>query len=107
MKIKKNYIGFYLQTTMEAIIKKIQKKVKQQQKKEGGYLPDIVHNVIEKFITSLTIKETEKIVYKYGFTKALDKYIKACGCSLLEEKDSDDRLKEILWIVLIESHIIE
>jgi hypothetical protein len=92
---------------MEAIIKKIQKKVKQQQKKEGGYQPDILHNVIQEFLTSLTIKETEKILFKYGFTKALDIYSKACGCSLLEEKDSDDRLKEILWIVLMETHIIE
>ena len=106
MKIKKNYIGFYLQTKMETIIKKIQKKVKQQQKKEGGCLPDIVHDVIQEFLTTLTIEETEKILYKYGFTKALDKYIKTCGDNLLE-LDSDKRMKEILWIVLMESHIIE
>jgi hypothetical protein len=98
MKLKKKYIGFYLQTTMEAIIKKIQKKVK----KEGGCLVEVV----DEFLTTLTIKETEKILFKYGFTKALDKYIKACG-SLLEELDSDKRMKEILYIVLIETRIIE
>jgi hypothetical protein len=101
MKLKKKYIGFYLQTTMEAIIKKIQKKVKKV-KKEGGCLVEVV----DEFLTTLTIKETEKILFKYGFTKALDKYIKACGCSLLEELDSDKRMKEILYIVLLESHNI-
>jgi len=91
---------------MEAIIKKIQKKVNQRYKKEKRDIYDINHDVIDEFLITLTNDETEKILYKYGFNKAIGLYIDTMG-SDISNIDSEKRMKCILYIVLMESRIIE
>jgi hypothetical protein len=110
MKIKKKYIGFYLQTTMEAIIKKIQKKVNRLKKEKGNisdvdfFFQDINSKVVDEFVDPLTDAEVEKILYKYGFGKALHLYTDIVGFDI-NNIDSNYRMKSILSTVLMESMI--
>lgn len=85
---------------MESIIKKLKSKTLRLWKKDASEVSDIYFKECDLYLQTLDTKACEKILFKYGFSKALDEYRDNFGLEQLENLEPIRRLRCLIHNII-------
>jgi hypothetical protein len=88
---------------MESIFKKLKGKMMKRYKKEKSNKVDILYEEIDKFLQWLDIKSSEKLLFKYGFSKALEEYKVTYGLEDIINYEPIRMLRCLIHHILLEN----